>query len=171
MLALLGHPSAIGRLLELYERGLESVKLKPPLEIYRRLGEIGTGGAVRALISLWGTKWDADVISALYLCGSGAAQAFLIRQGLEHPKAYIRFMCLASLKAPLTESKEALLVDRLRHGTHDERFVAITKVEELKATRIIPELLALRAADIGERFPGFIEETVATLKAVSGTAE
>ena len=170
IMAQLWHPCAVGRLLEDFEQHRDTLTKKPPLRIFRNLGGIGTVAAAKALMWMWGTRWDADVVNALGMCDCETVQDFLLRQATEHSGVHVRLVCLMSLSAPLTTRKEALLLDRLRQGTHDERFVAIMKVEELKATWAIPELMALHAAETDFNFARFIGEALVKLREAAVTA-
>jgi len=163
IMALLRYPCAIGRLLELYERHLPTINDSPPLTIYKNLGDIGTGGAARALMWLWGTKWDADIAGALGRCNSTAAQDFLLRQARIHPNSYVRQMCIAYLKLPLTKDKTDLFIDRLRNGGYNERFTAILKVQELRVTCAAETLISMRAENKNKSLVGFINEALPVL--------
>lgn len=166
IMVLLEHPCAIGRLLELYEQRIATVNETPPLTIYRDLGLIGTGGAARALMSLWGGRWDADIVAAIGMCKSGAAQSFLLRQASVHNNPYVRQMCIAYLKSPLTKEKTDLFIDRLRNGSYNERYVAILKVQELRAAGAAETLALMRKKSENESLAGFIKGTLLILSRV-----
>lgn len=162
----LEHPCAIGRLLELYEQRLPRINESPPLTIYRDLGVIGTGGAARALMSLWGGRWDADIAGALGMCKSNAAQDFLLRQAGKHNNPYVRQMCIAYLKSPLTKEKTDLFIDRLCNGSYNERYVAILKVQELRAAGAAGTLALMRKKIENESLAQFIKEALLALARV-----
>lgn len=166
IMVLLEHPCAIGRLLELYEQRLSTVNETPPLAIYRNLGLIGTGGAARALMSLWGGRWDADIAAALGMCKSAAAQRFLLRQARLHNNPYARAQCIAYIKAPLTKEKTELFVDRLCNGSYNERFFAILKVQELRATGAAETLTLMRKKSENESLEVFIKKAILALSRV-----
>lgn len=166
IMVLLEHPCAIRRLLELYEQRLVTVNKSPPLTIYRNLGLIGTGGAARALMSLWGRRWDADIAAALGMCKSNTAQNFLLRQASAHNNPYVRQMCIAYLKSPLTKEKTDLFIDRLCNGSYNERYVAILKVQELRAAGAAETLALMRRKSENEILAGFIKEALLVLSRV-----
>jgi len=159
----LGHPCAISHLLVLYERRLSAINESPPLKIYTNLGLIGTGRAARALMSLWGARWDADIAAALGMCGSGVAQNFLLRQARAHGNSHVREQCIAYLNAPLTREKTALFIDRLCNGSYNERYVSILKVQELRVTEAAETLALMRKKSENESLAGFIKEALQTL--------
>lgn len=163
VMVLLMHPCAVGRVLELYERRIATVEASPPLGTYKSLGDIGTGGAARALMWLWGTRWGADMAGALGRCKSSAAQDFLLRQAGTHPNSYVRQMCILYLKSPLTKEKIDLFIDRLRNGTYNERFSAILKVKELRVGRAAQTLMAMREDRENTDFIKFINDTLPIL--------
>lgn len=163
IMVLLMHPCAVGRVLELYERRIATVDASPPLGTYKSLGDIGTGGAARALMWLWGTRWGADMAGALGRCKSSAAQDFLLRQAGTHPNSYVRQMCILYLKSPLTKEKIDLFIDRLRNGTYNERFSAILKVKELRVGRAVQTLMAMREESENTDFIRFINDTLPIL--------
>ena len=171
IMAQLWHPSAIGRLLEDFEQRRDPLAERPPLRIFRSLGGIGTEAAARALMWMWGTKWDADVACALEMCDSLEAQDFLLRQAREHSSVYVRSMCMAHLKAPLTPAKEDLFIDRLKFGTHDEKFIAILKIQELGVIGAMDALVLARGGNGDRDLIGFINEALATLRQVCVVAE
>ncbi len=161
IMALLLHPCAVGRVLELHERLGSSVNNSPQLRIYKNLGDIGSGVAARALMWLWGSRWDADIAGALGRCKSSAAQAFLIKQAVSHPNSHVRQMCIVYIRSPITKEKADLFIDRLLHGTYNERFTAILKVQELRVGRALETLVAMREEKENVDFVGFINETLA----------
>ncbi|HBB65921.1 MAG TPA: hypothetical protein DCZ93_01195 [Elusimicrobia bacterium] len=163
IMVLLEHPCAIGRLLELYEQRLATVNESPPLTIYRNLGLIGAGGAARALMSLWGGRWDADIAAALGMCKSNAAQNFLLQQAGEHNDSYVRQMCIAYLKSPLTKEKIDLFIDRLCNGSYNERYVAILKVQELRVVGAAEALALMRKKTENESLACFIKDALLVL--------
>jgi hypothetical protein len=160
IMVMLMHPCAVGRVLELYERLSIDVNESPPLRIYKNLGDIGTGGAARALMWLWGTRWGADMAGALGRCKSSAAQKFLIREAVTHPNSHVRQMCIAYVKLPLTKAKIDLFIDRLLNGTYNERFTAILKVQELRVGRAAQTLMAMREESENADFVGFINDAL-----------
>jgi len=163
IMVLLMHPCAVGRVLELYERLSRDVNESPPSRIYKNLGDIGTGGAARALMWLWGTRWGADMAGALGRCKSSAAQKFLIREAVSHPNSHVRQMCIAYVKLPLTKAKIDLFIDRLLNGTYNERFTAILKVQELRVGRAAQTLMAMRGDSENTDFIKFINDTLPVL--------
>jgi hypothetical protein len=164
IMAQLWHPSAIGRLLEDFEQHRDTLAKKPPMKIFVNLRGIGTEAAARALMWMWGTKWDADVVNMLSRCDSDEAQKFILRQATEHSSAYMRFVCLMHLTAPLTEEKEALIMERLKSGTHDEQFVAVMKVQEFGMVQAADRLIALRANNVTEVPVAVIDEAISSLR-------
>jgi len=163
IMALLLHPCAVGRVLELYERRASEADDPPPLRVYKNLGDIGTGGAARALMWLWGSRWGADMAGALGRCKSSAAQKFLIREAVAHPNSHVRQMCIAYVKLPLTKAKIDLFIDRLLNGTYNERFTAILKVQELRVGRAAQTLMAMREDSENTDFIKFINDTLPVL--------
>jgi len=170
IMAQLWHPCAVGRLLEDFEQHRDTLAERPPIRIFRNLGGIGTEDAARALMWMWGTKWDADAVSALEMCGCEAAQDFILRQATEHSSSYVRLICLMHLVLPLTEGKETLIMERLRSGTHDEQFVAVTKVKELGMVQASETLQTLRLHNPKGLPVGIIDETLLALRSVAGEA-
>ncbi|MHB0996908.1 MAG: hypothetical protein ACYC2I_11115 [Elusimicrobiales bacterium] len=168
IMAQLWHPSAVGRLLEDFEQHRDTLAEKPPMRIFRNLGRIGTEAAARALMWMWGTKWDADVVSALGMCRSEEAQDFILRQAAGHSSSYVRLVCLMYLVLPLTEEKEAFILNRLKSGTHDEQFVAIAKVKELGMVQAADTLIALRANNRTGLPVGEIDNALSALRAAAG---
>lgn len=170
IMAQLWHPCAVGRLLEDFEQHRDTLAESPPMRIFRNLGGIGTEAAALALMWMWGTKWDADVVSMLGMCDSEVAQDFIVRQATEHSRAYVRLVCLMHLAVPLTEGKEALIMERLKSGTHDEQFVAVTKVKELAMVRAVEALKAMRSKNRTGLPVGIIDETLLALRPLVGKA-
>lgn len=163
IMALVLHPSAIGRLLEAFEERRETLAEDPPVRILKTLGGIGTEAAVRALMWLWGSGCDDEVAGALGMCDSAAAQDFLLNNALTHGNSYVRAVCMAHLKAPVTKEKQELFLDRLETGTQNERFVAVMKIKELRLRRAVPLLVSLRALDIDAVLRNAIGEALAAL--------
>jgi len=163
MMVVLEHPCAVSRLLELYEQRLATVNESPPLSIYRNLALIGTGGAARALMSLWGGRWAADIAGALGMCRSSIAQNFLLRQARAHGNPHVREQCIAYLKAPLTKEKTGLFIDRLCNGSYNERYVAILKVQELRVAEAAETLAKMLKRSENESLAGFIKGALRAL--------
>jgi len=164
ILAHLGHPEAVGRLLEDYENHRNEIDNYPPLAIYGNLGRIGTDAAARALIWLWGTKWDADIAGALGRCNSDMAQDFLLMQARAHSSVHVRSMCMGNLKAPVTKEKVDLFLDRLENGEYNECFTAIYMINILRVESAANALLALRAKTGDKIVIKFIKETLLLLE-------
>lgn len=163
ILAQVLHPSAIGRLLEAFEERRETLAEDPPVRILKTLGGIGTEAAVQALMWLWGSGCDAEVAGALGMCDSAAAQDFLLNNAVAHDNSYVRAVCMAHLKPPVTKEKQRLFLDRLETGTQNERFVAVMKVKELRLKRAVPVLVSLRALDTDTVLRNAISEALAAL--------
>ena len=163
ILSELWHPGAIGRLLQDYERNIDAVAHTPPLAIYKNLGGIGTDAAARALIWLWGGKWDADIAAALGMCDTEVAQEFLIKQAREHCNVHVRATCIGYLNSPVTTAKAELLLERLENGEYNERFYAIYKINILRLTCAVTALRALRRKTKDTIFTGLIDETLPLL--------
>ncbi|HBA62016.1 MAG TPA: hypothetical protein DCZ92_14620 [Elusimicrobia bacterium] len=164
ILAQLWHPAAIGRLLEAFESRLETLSENPPLRIFLDLGGIGTEAAVKALMWLWGTEWDADAAGALGMCDSGTAQDFLLANASVHPDPYVRSICLAHLRPPITKEKADLFIARLFSGTQSERFIAAMKVKEFRLAAAVPALISARARKDDEALMDMIDEALAVLR-------
>lgn len=166
IMAHLWHPCAVGRLLEDYERRhRDMVEHKPPLGIYKNLGGIGTEAAARALMWLWGTKWDADIAGALGMCDSDAAQDFLVKQARAHSNAHVRAMCMGNLKPPVTKEKADLFMERLRDEESGECFVALCMIKDLQVACAAEALVALRARTENRMYASFISKILPVLNA------
>jgi len=164
IMALLLHPSAIGRLLEMFEERRETLAEDPPVGLLRDLGGIGTAAAVNALVWLWGSGCDDEIAGALGLCDSAAAQDFLLRGAVSHENSYVRAVCMAHLKPPMTEEKMELFLSRLRAGTQNEQFVAVMKVKELRVARAVPLLVSLKAVNQDGILRKAINEALSVLR-------
>lgn len=158
------HPCAIGRLLEAFEERRETLSEDPPVRILKTLGGIGDEAAVRALMWLWGSGCDDEVAGALGMCDSAAAQDFLLNNAVANGNSYVRAVCMAHLKAPVTKEMQELFLARLKTGTHDERFVAVMKVKELRLRRAVPLLVSLRAQAVDAVLRDAISEALAALR-------
>ncbi|MHB0995350.1 MAG: hypothetical protein ACYC2I_03160 [Elusimicrobiales bacterium] len=167
IMAQLWHPCAVGRLLEDFEQHRDTLAERPPMRIFMNLRGIGTEAAARALMWMWGTKWDADVVNMLTRCDSEEAQSFVVRQATEHSRIYVRLCCMMSLALPLTEEKEALIMERLKSGTHDEQFVAVMKIQEFGMVQAANLLTSVRA-NTREPVTGLIDEVLLSLRAAAG---
>lgn len=167
IMAQLWHPCAVGRLLEDFEQHRDTLAERPPMRIFMNLRGIGTEAAARALMWMWGTKWDADVVNMLTRCDSEEAQSFVVRQATEHSRVHVRLRCMMSLALPLTEEKEALIMERLKSGTHDEQFVAVMKIQEFGMVQAA-NLLASVRANTREPVTGLIDEVLLSLRAAAG---
>lgn len=164
IMAELLHPCAVGRLLEAHERRGDSVLSRPPLDIYRNLGGIGTEAAATALMWLWGCKWDADIASALAMCDSEAAQDFLMRQARQHPNAHVRSMCIAGVFHPITREKCEFFVERLEKGGYNEQYFALYAINDLKVAYAADALVSLRKTTTDLAFIGLIDEALPLLR-------
>lgn len=71
---------------------------------------------------------------------------------------------MAHLKAPLTTQKEGLFLDRLKSGTHDEKFIAIVKIRELGVVGAADAFILARGRNGDKNLVGFINEALATLR-------
>jgi hypothetical protein len=157
------HPCAIGRLLEAYELRGDAVLAAPQLDIYRNLGGIGNEAAAKALMWLWGCKWDADIAATLGMCNTEVAQEFLIKQAREHGNVHVRATCIGYLNSPVTTAKAELLLERLENGEYNERFYAICKINILRLNCAATALKALRRKTRDAAFRGVIDETLPLL--------
>lgn len=164
IMAHLWHPCAVGRLLEAYERHRPVLEHSPPLAIYKNLGGIGTEAAARALMWLWGSRWDADIAGALGMCASDAAQSFLVRQAREHSNVHVRAMCMANLKLPVTKEKADLYIDRLQSVNGNECFVSLCMIDALKVACAAAALADLRAKTQNAMYVNFINKILPALK-------
>ncbi len=158
------HPSAIGRLLEAFEERRETLAEDPPVRILKTLGGIGDEAAVRALMWLWGSGFDGEVAGALGMCDSAAAQDFLLSNAVAHGNSYVRAVCMAHLKPPVTQEKQWLFLDRLETGTQNEQFVAVMKIKELRLRRAVALLVSLRARDVDAVLRNAINEALAAFR-------
>lgn len=164
IMAQLLHPSAVGRLLEEFEERREALAENPPVRILKTLGGIGDEAAVRALMWLWGSGCDEEVAGALGMCESAAAQGFLLSNAAAHCNSYVRAVCMAHLKPPVTKEMQELFLARLESGTQDERFVAVMKVKELRLRRAVPVLVSIRKLDMDSVLRDAISEALAALR-------
>lgn len=164
IMAQLLHPSAVGRLLEAFEERRETLAENPPVRILKTLGGIGDEAAVRALMWLWGSGCDEEVAGALGMCDSAAAQDFLLNNAAAHRNSYVRSVCMAHLRPPVTKEMLELFLARLESGTQDERFVAVMKVKELRLKRAVPVLVSIRALDMDSVLRNAITEALAALR-------
>lgn len=162
LMAHIWHPSAIGRLLEQFEEGRETQTVSH--SVFRDLGGIGTAAAAKALMWLWGTVYDAEVAGALGMCDSEAAQDFLMRNAREHSDPYVRSVCIAHLKPPVTREKKELLIDRLETGTYHEQFTAALKVREFRAAEAEQALRMLRTVAADKVLVKVIDEALAAMR-------
>lgn len=157
------HPCAIGRLLEAFEARRETLAEDPPVRILKTLGGIGDEAAARALMWLWGSGCDDEVAGALGMCESSCAQDFLLDNAAAHGNSYVRAICMAHLKPPVTKEKQELFLLRLETGTQNEQFVAVMKVKEMRLRRAVPLLVSLRARDVDAVLRNEISEALAAL--------
>jgi hypothetical protein len=164
IMACLWHPCAIGRLLETFEERRETLAEDPPVKIFRDLGAIGTEAAANALMWLWGNGLDADAAGALGICFGTAAQDFLLANASVHSNSYVRSICLAHLRPPITKEKADLLIARLSSGTQNERFIAAMKVKEFRLAAAVPALISARARKDDGALLGVIDEALAVLR-------
>lgn len=166
IMACLWHPCGIGRLLEKFEERRETLEEDPPVRILRDLGAIGTEAAAKALVWLWGSGMDADAAGALGICFGTAAQDFLLTNALVHTDSYVRSICLAHLRPPITKEKADLFITRLSCGTQNERFIAAMKVKEFRLAAAVPALISARARKDDGALLGVIDEAIAALRGV-----
>lgn len=163
IMAHIWHPCAIGRLLEKHERRGDTVLTKPPLDIYRDLSGIGTEAAAKALMWLWGCKWDADIAGALAMCRGENVQNFLMEQARAHPNSHVRATCIAGVTHPITPEKAAFLVERLENGSYNEQYYSLYMISELRVARAAEALAAFRRKTSDRAFTGLIDEALPRL--------